>query len=281
VTVLAERTDTASKEVKTIESQLRLDFNVAKSIVESEDDLSHIYSIVPRLRISAVAPVSGKSGVRSRLGRIKSKLLALVGKKSKKAEGTGAGLESGDIILAIGDVENPTYKELRDVTTEYENKELPIKVLRVGADGTEESLTVTVVPKRSKDGKRVLIGIFLPFFDAEHPVVANTISVEGGPAKLGIPRGASITAVDGMPVSDFHDIIREIRRCDGERISLNWRIDEKVAGGVALHVDNSKDFISVEGAFAAPWKGFIEPVGQSMRLSPGVERPSQSSCRHT
>lgn len=254
VTVLAERTDPVSKEVERVESQIRLDISSAKGQVESEADLCHIYSIVPRLRITAVVPVSGKSGVRSRLGRIKSKLLALLGKKSKKAKGTGTGggLERGDIILAIGDVENPTYKEFREVTTEYEKKELPIEVLRVGADGTEESLTVTVVPKRSKDGKRVLIGIFLPSFDAEHPVVAKTITVDGGPAKLGIPRGASITAVDGTPVSDFHDIIREIRRYDGERISIDWRIDEQVAGGVALHVDNSKDFISVEGAFAAP-----------------------------
>jgi len=253
VTILAERTDPVSKEVERVESQIRLNLSSAKRQVESEADLCHIYSIVPRLRITTVAPVSGKSGARSRLGRIKSRLLALVGKKRRRQEGTGAGgrLESGDIILAIGDVENPTYSEMRDVTIEHEGQELRIKVLRSSEEGVEETVVVSVVPKRPRGGDEAVIGIVVAL-DMEHLVVAKSIAVEGGPAKLEIPRGASITAVDTVPVSNFHDVIREIRRYDGERISLNWRIDERVAGGVAFKVDNSKDFISVEGVFAAP-----------------------------
>ncbi|GAG54902.1 unnamed protein product, partial [marine sediment metagenome] len=121
---------------------------------------------------------------------------------------TESSLQEGDIILAIGDVSNPTYKEMREVTTEYEKRELPIKVLRVGAGGVEEELTVTVVPKCPRGGDRVLIGI-IPVLDAEHSVVAKTIAAEGGPARLEIPSGAVITAVGGVGVSNFYDIIRE------------------------------------------------------------------------
>jgi regulator of sigma E protease len=251
VTVLAERTDPVSKNIETVESQISLNFNFARREVESETELSHIYSMVPRLRITAVAPVSRKTRVRSLLDKIKGKLLVLLGKESRSKESVGGGLESGDIILAIGNVRNPTYKEFREVTTE------PIEVLRADSNGVEETLTVTVVPKRSKDGKRVVIGIFLvPAIDFEHPVVAKTIAAEGGPAKLEIPRGASITAVDKTAVSNFYDVIREIRRYDGERITIDWRIDEKVAGDVALDVGEAEDFIALEPILRVP----LEPL---------------------
>jgi regulator of sigma E protease len=255
VTILAERTDPVSKEVKTIETQIRLNFHLGREEADSEVELSHIYSMVPRLRITAVTPASDKRRVRSVGDRIKGKLLALLGRESGGKEGikAGVGLESGDVVLAIGDVKNPTYKEFREVTTEYEGKELRIEVLRVDADGVEETHVVTRVPKRSEDGKQVVIGFFLrPSFDMEHAVVAKTIAAEDGPGRLEIPRGAKITAVDGVPVSDFHEVMREIRRHGGERISIDWRTDEWTAGSVAVSVDTSRDFICMQGELSDP-----------------------------
>jgi len=226
VTLSAERTRDSGK-VELIKSKIRLILSHANNYdIESESDLNHIYSMVPRLQIIAVA----------------SEQVSTVGD-------SGPSLQRGDIILAIGDVENPTYKEMRDVTTEYEEKELAIKVLRAAADGTEEILIVTVVPKRPAGGDRVLIGIFVAL-DAEHPVVAKTIMAEGVPAKLAIPRGAVITAVDGTSVANFYDIIREIGRCAGERITIDYRLSEEIAGNVVLDVDTGGEFITVKSAFA-------------------------------
>ncbi len=216
VTILAERTEGHVK-VELIETQIRLDLSPAVREVESEFDLSHIYSMVPRLRIKAVDT------------------------KSK--------LQEGDIVLAIGDVSNPTYKEMREVTTEYEGKELPMKVLRSDANDVEEALLVTVKPERSKDGRRVLIGIGV-VLDAEHAVVAKTIAAEDGSVGLAIPRGAVITAVDGVGVSNFYDIIREISRYPGERVTIDWRVDEEMAGGVALDVGVAGEFVTVKSTFA-------------------------------
>ncbi|HIJ53415.1 MAG TPA: PDZ domain-containing protein [Planctomycetes bacterium] len=215
-TVIAERT-TETGEVELVESQIPLNFSPTERKVESESDLCHIYSMVPRLRVEVVD--------------------------------TESGLQEGDIILAIGDVENPTYKEMREITTEYEKRELPIKVLRTDANGAEEVLFVTVVPKRRPGGERVLIGI-IPVLDAGHPVVAKTISVEDGPAKLEIPRGAVITAVAGTAVSSFYDIIREVGRYPGQRVVIDYRINNQVAVNVALDVDRPEDFVSVKSTFA-------------------------------
>jgi len=217
VTLSVERTNPVSKVVELIESQIRLSLSHARKEIKSETDLGDIYSIVPRLQIKTVDT------------------------KSK--------LQKGDIVLAIGDVSNPTYKEMREVTEEYEGKELPVKVLRVDANGVEEALLVTVKPERSKDSKRVLIGIGV-VFDLTHAVVAKTIAVEGGPARLEIPRGAAITAVDGTGVSNFYDVAREIGRYPGERVTIDWRIDEETAGSVALDVGAAGEFVTVKSTFA-------------------------------
>jgi regulator of sigma E protease len=226
VNISVERAgDTEEKEV--IESQLKLSLMMASSHgVESESKLYHVYSMVPRLRIPGV------SGV-----------------EVSKSDSAGNSLMSGDIILGVGDIENPTYSEMRNVIKEYEDKELPVKVLRIDAAGTEEVLTVSVVPKKQSGIDRVIIGIPLEL-DAEHPVVAKAIEAEDGPMKLDIPRGAMITAVDGVRVSSFYDIIREIRRYSQERITIDWRVNDELAGNVVLNVDARGEGITVKSHLA-------------------------------
>src|SRR4030042_735572 len=112
---------------------------------ESESDLSHIYSIVPRMQIMAVENAADPT-----------------------AGDAGSSLREGDIILAVGDVPNPTYKELRDTVAGSKDKELPVTVLRVDANGIEESLTVLVTPRQAEGDDRVLVGI-VPVLEAEHP----------------------------------------------------------------------------------------------------------------
>jgi regulator of sigma E protease len=273
VTVEAERTGEGSK-TKEVEGKIKLSLVAAEMQNEAESETGHICSMVPRLRLEAVSKEEPSTT---------EKLKALFsGKKENKDIEAGRELHSGDIVLAAGDIENPTYKELREVTTEYEDRELPIRVLRI-VDGTEKELTITVTPKRSKKDNRVVIGIFLvPTFDAEHPVVAKTISTEDWltsgsnsqyvdgatdfrdaaiwaeiwleeqpwSSKLPIPRGAVITAVGGVKVSSFYDIVHEIKKRAGKRIMIDYRMGKKIRGGVVLEVKADEDFAAVESVFA-------------------------------
>ncbi len=216
VTILAERTGKDGG-VKLVESQIPLDLSFGNREPQSESELGHIYSVVPRLRV--------------------------------KVADTEIGLKEGDIILSAGDIENPTYKEIRDITREYKGKELSLEVLRGEPNGAENVLTVNVVPKRSQNSGRVLIGFFA-VFDAEHPVVAKMITAEGGLARLDIPRGAVITSVDGVSVSDFYEIVREIRRCTGESIAIDYRMDDGRSGSVVLDVKAGEGFITVKPVLA-------------------------------
>jgi regulator of sigma E protease len=235
VRVLAERGG------ELIEARIRLSLSPVSGFnLESESDLSHICSMVPRMRITMVLgrPATAKDKLQDALNKIG------IGKVESEP-----GLQEGDIILAVGDIENPTFKELREVASEYEDKELVVKVLRKGSEGVEESRSITVVPRRPPGSEQVMIGIGVAL-DAEHPVVAKTISVEGGPEGLAIPRGALITAVDGRSVSDLYEVVREIRGCSSERITIDWRVNEEMAGDVSLEADTREDLITVKSSFA-------------------------------
>ncbi len=240
VTVKAERVVDGDK--SEIETKLKLDLISAGMGEEAESETGNICSMVPRLRLESVS-----KGLPSTAEKLKA---LFSGEKKDKGIEAGEELRSGDIVLAAGDVENPTYKELREVTTKYEDKEMPIKVLREDSNGVERELTITVTPKRSNKDGRVVIGIFLvPAFDAEHPVVAKTISTEDYPVGLDVPRGAVITAVGRAKVLNFYDIAREIKKGAGKRIEIAYRLGEKETGGVALDVKADEDFAAVKSVF--------------------------------
>ena len=233
VTLLAERIG-KDKKVTLVEAKIKL------LLVPNGD--GHICSMVPRFGIENLSiekPSSTKT----------DRLLEKIG--LKESLGKKPFLESGDIILKIGEVAYPTYQEFRNTIKNYENKELPIEVLRSDPNGVEEQLTISAIPRRDKNAENAKLGIaFNMIIDAEHPVVAETIAVEEGQAKLEIPRGASITAVDGVPVSNFYDVIREIKRYPGERITINYRLNEQVAGDVFLEVGKSNDLFAVKTTLA-------------------------------
>jgi regulator of sigma E protease len=225
IKISVERTDPVSKEVRLVETKISLSLAIPARSDMSEPVLSSdIYSLVPRLKITDVLPGGNISKTKPSLRR-------------------------GDIILAIGDVDFPSYEQMRNVTVEYEGKGLPVEVLRTD-NGAQQVVTVSVVPKRQALGKKVMIGVGVTY-DLEHAVIAGTVSLEEGSAALEIPTGARITAVDGASVSDFFDIAREIKKYTGQRITIDYRLNEKVAGAVFMNVPE-EDVYTVEATIAEP-----------------------------
>lgn len=223
--ISVERIDPASKEVSLVETKIGLNLTMPAKSDASESVLSgDVYSLVPRLMVADVLP--GKD------------------KKSPKPL-----LRRDDIVLAIGNIENPSYQQIRDVATEYENKELPIKVLRAENGGTSKIVTVTVIPRRASHSKKVMIGVVITY-DLEHAVIAGTVAPEKDSSTLEIPAGATITAVDGVPVSNFFDIAREIGKYPGQRITIDYRLNEQVAGAVFMNVAGDEEKYSVKCAIA-------------------------------
>ena len=225
VTITAQRTK-AEGGIEQVQTELGLGWLAGEGEVESEADLTNVYSMVPRLRV------------------LDDQVPRSDGDESQR-------LLAGDIILAVGDVEDPTYVELRETTVKFEDKPLAIRVMRADPNGPERITTVTVTPKRNPASDRVVIG-FVPLLDAERAVVAKTVASEGGAAKLDIPRGARVTAVNGQAVSSFYDIIREVRRWDGQPVTLEYQLDAEVKGGVTLQTAQADRPIRIESTLLEP-----------------------------
>ncbi|MHC4843412.1 MAG: site-2 protease family protein [Planctomycetota bacterium] len=213
-----------SGEVDVLAQDVPLYYPASFNRVNKESDLNNIYSIVPVLRINSVS------------------------EDFEEVE-TGSRLEPGDVIVGIGDIDYPTYLQLRKATESHQDKELAIKVLR-DVDGEDRVVTIKTKP-RAKEG-RVVIGMYQEL-ELDRALVAKTIDMDGV-SKLDIPSGAKIVAVDGVPVSSFHDVMREIRKYPNEQITLDYRVDEEVAGSAVLEVGDSKEFITVKGMLGIPLK---------------------------
>jgi regulator of sigma E protease len=215
-----------------VQTELPLDWTVSDNgDVKSEADLSQVFSMVPRLGVMDVD--------KDRAGGITAE------------QKDTSHLKAGDIILAAGRTKNPTYQELREITTEYEGKSLPLQVLRADANGVERTLTVNVKPRRDPAQDRVVIG-FVPTLDAAHAVVAKTVPTEGITGALDIPRGARILSVNQKPVSSFYDVIAEVRRWQGQPVTLQYRLDKQAEGGVTLPAALTGRPVDVGSVLAEP-----------------------------
>ncbi len=236
-----------------VSTELPLEWPAAKNgEIETNADLSQLYSMVPRIRVAGVENPAAA--------------------KAKKPVETAQRLQVGDIILAAGDLQNPTYKELRDITVQHDGKSFPLTVLRTDANGVEQTLALTVTPKQERDTSRIVIG-FAPALDAQHAIVANTISVDGA-AALEIPRGARIVSVNDKPVSSYYDVVREVRQWGNQPVTLRYQLDGQTEGGVTLQpaqqiVDvesklaEAVPFMNLERLYLA--KGPIEALGMGYR----------------
>jgi regulator of sigma E protease len=257
--ITAER-PTGKQGTEPVETQLPLDWTVAgNGETTGAVDLHQVYSMVPRLRVLA--------------SEAERKRAARPGDQGEE----GDYLRAGDIIVAVNDINDPTYRELRDITAQYEGKSLPLKVLRTDANGVEQVVALTVKPRYNAQEDRVVIG-FIPSLDAAHAVVAKTISTEGGLPALEIPRGARIVAVNNEAVASFYDIIEKVRSWEGRPVTLEYQLDDRTRGGVTLPATLGANAITVESTLPdefipfKPLERLYQAKGPLDALSMGYRR---------
>jgi regulator of sigma E protease len=116
-----------------------------------------------------------------------------------------AGIRTGDEIVKIGDVEKPTFTDLKSGVTlgDLENG-IPFTVRH--PDGETE--TVTLKPKQEAGLAKV--GIFMPSslrLNAEYPVAEGSPAAEASPKFQG---NDDIIAVNGKPVKGYHQFVAEL-----------------------------------------------------------------------
>ncbi|MBN1816724.1 MAG: site-2 protease family protein [Sedimentisphaerales bacterium] len=253
VTLTVQRSDPKTRENRAVEVRLDLLWLYEQGSFETQAQLCHIHSMVPRLKILAVSQPR-----QSLFARLFGFLIGVrQGQNSDK-------LQPGDIVVSAGGIENPTYSELRQITQEHKDKDLSMTLLRKDEQDQYSPVEVTVVPRSNpSDRRRAEIG-FVPVLDVEHPVVASTLA-DGDLLPLSIPRGATITTVDGEPVSNYADIVRLYRASRGQRISIEYRLSDTDAGAVAVDVPSDDRFLAAQTALAKSIP--LEPLTELYKAS--------------
>ncbi len=225
ITVSAKR-ETADKDtLEAVTANIPLSFSPGK-MAGQEVDLANVCSMVPLLKIVAGNGVIDLSALET---EPIDKFLA------------------GDVVLKIGDVEYPNFKDFRDVTAAHKDKVMTIKVLRKAKDVAEQIVDVDVIPKEGAGG-RTIVGVELNL-DMSSPVVASMAS-EAADKQIGIPAGATITAINGRKVSDFFGIANEIKAIAAGKAAVDYTIDGQ-SSQVSIDVP-ADDAVSLVSALANP-----------------------------
>lgn len=193
-----------------------------------EFDLAHFGRLVPRLKIEAVMEPTRTDAL------IQWFQTAILRRTPQPA--VWDLLKAGDILLKVADVEYPNYKQLRELTTAYEGRPLPITVLRSGQQGDALPIEIVVTPKARIGSKRVMIG-FAAGLDLENSVVGQVLPGAGQTSEIpAVPAGAVITAVNGQSVENFYQIAALLQKNAGQSIRIDYQFRGQ-AGTTTLSVD--------------------------------------------
>jgi len=70
--------------------------------------------------------------------------------------------------------------------------------------------------------------------------------------RLSIPRGARIEKVDGQAVASFYEIAAILENNAGQRLGIDYRVDEKEAGSVSMQVPTVEGAVHMGSEMATP-----------------------------
>jgi regulator of sigma E protease len=238
VSMLAKRSS-GSQKSELVKTQIPLDWPA-----DTVSGLSNVCSMVPRLRVQS--PSTPEQNLADRLLFYIKTLLAQagIGQKPTRYE---LKLKPNDIIISAGDVKYPTYYELRDLTNDYENKDLPMTVLRTDSSDKQETVDVVVRPMRK--GDRVIIG-FAPVLDVEHPVVAKTLTTDSNAVQFTLPPGAAITTVNGTQVKDFLAVAKIIAQSAADKFDIRYVSTDGKESSAVLNTADNKKLVNLVPTFA-------------------------------
>ncbi len=129
-----------------------------------------------------------------------------------------AGIKPGDLIVALDDKENPTWRDLRVIVSTRAGRPIKVKVKR-----DSKVLQLTLIPEKRTKYDLGYSGIYVP----AEPVIGQLFP--GMPAhKAGLKQGDRILEVDGEKIRDFYHLRDIISRSAGKELTLKVERDGKI-----------------------------------------------------
>lgn len=139
----------------------------------------------------------------------------VIGEVVPQSPAAKAGLQSGDRIVRIGTVENPTWQDIQTKEALNAGRQLPVVVERNG-----KRLDFTVVPARDKDG------IGMAGWLVEADVIISQVDPQLGAAKAGLKPGDVLISAEGQQIRSTLKLQQLIQQSKGEPVPLTVSRDE-------------------------------------------------------
>lgn len=150
----------------------------------------------------------------------------LVGDVAKDSVAEHAGLRSGDEILAINGAPVAGQRDvvfgLLDAMSGSGDAALLVRSSS-GASRTDTlAVTNAAARRRLTEPSELFKGLGFEFWEPTLPAVIGHVVPEGPAAQAGLKSGDEITAINGEPVHNFHDVIARIAGRPGESLALTY-----------------------------------------------------------
>lgn len=150
----------------------------------------------------------------------------LVGDVAKDSVAEHAGLRSGDEILAINGAPVAGQRDvvfgLLDAMSGSGDAALLVRSSS-GASRTDTlAVTNAAARRRLTEPSELFKGLGFEFWEPTLPAVIGHVVPDGPAAQAGLKSGDEITAINGEPVHNFHDVIARIAGRPGESLALTY-----------------------------------------------------------
>lgn len=135
-------------------------------------------------------------------------------------------LRPGDVILAVDagsdHLSNPTIQQLRTTISRAGDNDVKVSLTVLDPEESKPRAIEDLQPYRlPQSGGRMGLGIAPLGTDERHLVVAETL--KSGPTDGKIPSGATLTAVDGKPISNWFELRRLVADAKaGQKMAISF-----------------------------------------------------------
>ena len=186
-------------------------------------------------------------------------LVPAVGEVEPGSYAAQAGLEQGDRIVAVGDVQTEDWESALVAMLDQMVSDGRVPLTLEGEDGWQRDATIDVGAdaRRLTEPGMLFDGLgFRPFGVGDLPADIGRVEDDGPAKAAGLEPGDRIVGIDGVPILDFADLVEAVQPRanqrvtvdylrDGQRLSTSLVIQEQAVGDEVrgrLGVAHSGDF---------------------------------------
>ena len=150
----------------------------------------------------------------------------LVGEVVKGSVADRAGLRSGDEIFAINGAPVAGQRDVVFGLLDAMSGQGEALLAVHGHAGEARTATLSVADsaerRRLTEPAELFKGLGFEFWEPTVPAVLGRVLPDGPAARAGLKSGDEITAIDGEPVRNFHDVIAHVAGRPGEAITVRY-----------------------------------------------------------